>query len=121
MTDSIQIKLNELRFYSFHGLFPEEKILGGEFEVNVIVKFATPATIIDSIHQTPNYVSLFNLIKEEMKIPRELLETIAMSIGKGIKIQFPVTDYVRVSIKKLHPPIKQFVGNVEVVFEKDFN
>jgi dihydroneopterin aldolase len=121
MSNTIQIKLNKLRFFSFHGLYKEEKKIGGEFEVNVSVSFTAPQTTIDSIYQTPDYTAIFNLVKEEMNVPTELLETLTMKIGNRIKLEFDQVDAVQVAIQKLHPPIAKFNGNIEVVFEKRFS
>ena len=79
----ITIKLDNLQFYSFHGLYPEEKVIGGDFYVNLEASFSIqgvnaeiePLTEID---QTVDYASIFNIVSRIMSTPRELLETVAM-------------------------------------------
>src|SRR5215213_1255331 len=100
----ITIHLYNLKFYSFHGVHEEEKVLGNEYEVNAHVEFHEEQNGINSLSQTINYASIFQIIKQRMHIPTSLLETVVMDIGNAIHEQY---DYVRsicVSLKKIHPP-----------------
>ena len=72
---SFTVQLHNLKFHSFHGLYPEEKLLGGEYEVSVDVCFEAEGKIT-SIHQTVNYVAVYHTIKKRMDQPTELLETV---------------------------------------------
>jgi dihydroneopterin aldolase len=109
------IHLHQLKFYSFHGVHEEETIFGNEYEVNVDVGF-TEKKKITALHQTINYVSVYQLIKKEMDKPTPLLETLAQSIAEVInKMDNRITSIV-ISIKKLNPPITSFTGNVGVTY-----
>jgi dihydroneopterin aldolase len=114
----LSIYLQNLRFRSYHGLHSEEKLTGGEFEVNLKVCFHPPVLPVTSLHDTVNYVSLYALIKNQMEQPAELLETIATELAGQILAQFSLVEEVEISITKLHPPIVGFKGLVKVSYHK---
>ena len=45
------------------------------------------------------------MIAEQMKHTRKLIETVAQSIADDIKHHYPFVDSIRVSMKKLNPPL----------------
>lgn len=116
----ITVSLHNLLFFGYHGLHEEEKILGGEFEVNVELFYEEPIPVISSIEQTIDYSSVYNLIKNRMSKPTLLLETIAMELSAEIKKTFPVTNEIIIRIKKVKPPIMSFTGSVEVCHHQKF-
>ena len=120
MSGELIIELKELQFFSYHGLFREEKKVGGEFAVDVAVKFTALKTKISKVDETVNYVSLYEIVKEEMNQPTDLLETVAQTIAEKIHQQFSKVTEVKIKIVKKNPPIINFPGSIAVVFEKKF-
>lgn len=120
MTGLITISLNNLRFYAYHGLYAEEKMVGAEFEVNLTVLYKPETIIIADIEETVNYVALHQLIKTEMQKSRELMETLVMEISEHIHHAFPQVKKVELSVIKLNPPISKFIGAVGVKYEKEY-
>ena len=116
----ITIELKQLRFFAFHGLYKKEKELGGQFEVNLAVSFYPGINIIKSIKKTINYELLFDLLKAEMQIPRDLLETLAMELAEKINKQFPEVKKICIDIIKLNPPIPSFTGKIVVNYTKEY-
>lgn len=112
------IELRNLQFYSFHGLYEEEKKAGGEFVVDVLAKFPAEDHLLNSIEETVNYAALFSIIKEEMDQPRELLETIAQSIAEKIYSKYNVIKEVEVRIEKKKAPIAGLNGSVAAGYRK---
>jgi dihydroneopterin aldolase len=115
------IELTALRFQAYHGLYPEEKVTGNEFEVELLVNYKPPEEIITTLDATVNYARLYAIIKTEMQKPRALLETLAMEITEIIHASFPQVNKIDISIKKLYPPIVQFVGHVGVRYCREFS
>ena len=120
MIGRITIELKDLRFYSHHGLYAEEKKIGGEFGVDAAIAYTPISGTVTDISETINYVSLYNLIKAQMDEPRELLETLSMEIAEAIHSSFRGIKRVEVSITKLHPPMPSFQGKVSVSYSKEF-
>lgn len=116
----ITVELQKVRLYAYHGLFPEERKTGGEFEIDLGVSYQPEEKIINQINSTINYVSLFELLKEQFDTPVDLLETLVMNIADEIKSLYPQVIRVRIAVSKLNPPITGFSGNVTVRFEKEY-
>lgn len=117
-----EIRLENLKFFSHHGLFDHELRDGNEFEVNLFVKYGSetgPSESFEneiSIEETISYVTLFEIVKEEMETPRKLLETAVRAIVLRIKRVFPFVTGIECNIKKITPPIKGFIGSASVSF-----
>jgi len=60
------------------------------------------------------------LVKIEMQLSNELLETFALSISRKIKTSFPGVKIIEITISKLHPPIEKFIGNVGVNYKVEY-
>jgi dihydroneopterin aldolase len=117
--DMITIHLNKLTFFSHHGVHNEETIVGTGFEINVAISFEETQKIV-SLDQTINYVTVYHIIKDHMKKPSLLLETVAMQVAEDIhKIDRRIRT-INISISKLNPPINNFTGNVGVTYIKEF-
>lgn len=116
----ISIHLNHLEFFGYHGILPEEKILGGNFVVDAQISFKEHEDVIHSIKQTIDYGDIFNIIQQRMSNPTPLLEEIVMDIGTTIKQQFEQVSSITISLKKLHPPITGLQGSVGVTWKKDY-
>jgi dihydroneopterin aldolase len=113
----LTINLHNLIFHAHHGLYQEEQLLGNDFEVNISIKHLPVKEKIVSLEQTINYVSVHELVKQRMKIPTPLLETLAQEICEAILEKFSLAEEVFFSIKKLNPPIINFQGSVGISFE----
>jgi dihydroneopterin aldolase len=113
----IQIFLEQLQFYAYHGLYPEERILGNNYVVDIVVNYQTNTRLIHSIEQTINYAEVYELIDQRMKKPTDLLETIATEFCHQLMEKFPSIQKIQFSIKKMNPPISKMIGNVGVSFQ----
>jgi dihydroneopterin aldolase len=116
----ITIHLHNLKFYSFHGVHEEERILGNEYEVKADVQFHEQQDEINSLSQTINYANVFEIINSRMHIPTPLLETVVMDIGNGIYEKYNYVRLINISLKKIHPPIEGIEGSVGVSWHKEF-
>ncbi len=113
------IHLHHLKFFSFHGIHEEERILGNEYEVNVDVAFDEKG-IITKIDETINYEKIFELVKQRMNKPAALLETVAQDIANQIHSTYNRARAVTVSVEKNNPPITNIEGAVGVTYTKEF-
>jgi len=101
------IAIHGAEFFAFHGFYPEEQKLGTKFIVDVEVEFRPVIAGIrqDDINHTVDYEQLYNIVCNEMKHTRKLIETVAQSIADGIKAKYPFADNIKVVLKKMHPPM----------------
>jgi len=110
------ISLHKLGFHAYHGIYQEEKVLGGTFEVNLSVHYSPPVLPVTDLNQTVNYAKLYELVKQEMEQPCPILETFVTKLAADILAQFSIVEEVEISIIKLRPPIIAFEGSVGVSF-----
>jgi dihydroneopterin aldolase len=120
MAGMMTVELKKVRFFAFHGLYPEERKTGNEFDVSLSVSWDPAEKEHIGIADTVNYAVLFEIVKEQMLQPVGLLETVVAGIAGRIKTTFPQTKKVLVRISKIHPPIAGFSGSISVSFEKDY-
>ena len=104
---SDRIILEGMRFYGFHGVNPEERVLGQEYLVDLTVELDLgSAGRSDRLDDTISYARIYRAVREVMEgEPRNLLEAAAQSIADRVLAEFPV-DSVVVRVKKPHPPIR---------------
>lgn len=118
-----KIVLNQLDFYGYHGLFPEERKLGQRFLVDLelftdLKKAGKSDDMNDSIH----YGEAFGLVQEIVEgEAKNLIEAVAEEIAKNLFLRFDLLIACRVRVIKPNPPIP---GNyesvaVEIYREKD--
>lgn len=119
-TISQKVALQGARFYAFHGFYDEEQTIGNEFIVDVETEFGVNSNGNDDISKTVNYEQLYNIISRRMKETQKLLETVAHAILEDVKTEFAAVQHIRVTIRKINPPLSGEVENslVELVFNR---
>jgi dihydroneopterin aldolase len=102
-----RIVLEGMRFYGFHGVNPEERVLGQEYLVDLAVEMdLAQAGASDRLEDTISYAHIYRAVRDVMEgEPRNLLEAAAQSVADRILSEFPV-DSVSIRVKKPHPPIR---------------
>jgi dihydroneopterin aldolase len=116
------IRLRNMRFYAYHGLFPEEARLGQRFEVDVdlIGDFAR-AGRDDDLEQSINYADVYKIVEDvvtqrRFKLVEALAEHLAEAIGSS---HAPISLVVRV--RKPHPPVPGDFDGIEVEIQRRYD
>lgn len=120
MAGVFKIALSGLRFFSNHGLYAEEAATGAEFEANILITYSTAEPAIEKITDTIDYVTAYEIVKQQVGQRSELLETTATKIAHQLKTHFNKIKHIQISITKLAPPIANFIGTVTVTYEQDY-
>jgi dihydroneopterin aldolase len=108
------IGVEGLQFYSHHGYYKEEQVLGGKYVVDIYMKVdLSEASASDQLNKTINYEQIYQITKAEMEKHSKLIEHVCKRILDAIKSKFDNIDYIKVRVSKHNPPLK---GNVERVF-----
>lgn len=93
-------------FFAWHGFYPEEQKLGSCFVVDIEVEFTPGGNLNeDELNNTVNYEQLYNIVCEEMKRTKKLIETVAQAIIDETKREYAFVEKIQVNIKKLNPPL----------------
>lgn len=116
----LTISLEEMKFHSGHGLYPEEKIIGNDFIVDVSIVIEDKVAVTH-LSQTIDYVKVYEIIRKEMSRPAPLLETLGYSCMASIKQDFPQSKVIKIKISKLHPPMGGEIGKSSITLDKTFD
>lgn len=110
------VSLRGAEFFAHHGFYPEEQKLGNRFVVDIEVSFTPKGDLNnDELDYSVDYEQLYELVCEEMKLTKKLLETVAQAIIDRIKQQYTFVDSIQVSLKKLNPPLGGKVKSAGVI------
>lgn len=119
---SSKIYLRNVRFHAFHGVLPQEGIVGNDYLVNLVLDYDfSSAMQTDELQGTLNYAEVNQKVREEMAVPSKLLEHVAGRIAHRLFSDFPEIQKLQLSITKVNPPMgaDSDGAGVEVVLTND--
>ena len=115
------IAIEGIKLYAYHGYYPEEQILGTEYQIDVYVEIDTLALgQSDLLADTVNYETIYRIVKAQMRINSKLIETVAIRIVEQIKSIFNHILALRVRISKLNPPLGTVVERTYFEISEDY-
>ena len=110
-----ELTLHRLRFHAYHGVLPQERIVGNDYEVTVTLHCdLTRAALSDDVADTINYAEAYQVVSEVMLNPCNLLERVAWLIADALLRRFPTLEAADVSVTKLNPPMGAHCDGAEV-------
>ena len=109
-----QVGLEDVRFFAYHGLFPEERILGNWFVLRVQVGKQLDSFTFERMDQTFDYGTIYSICKEVMDEPVDLLETVAARIAIRLKQVFEGISSYEIHVWKEQPPLGLVSGKSRV-------
>lgn len=119
---SSKIYLRNVRFHAFHGVLPQEGIVGNDYLVNLVLDYDfSSAMQTDELQGTLNYAEVYQKVREEMAVSSKLLEHVAGRIAHRLFSDFPEIQKLQFSITKVNPPMgaDSDGAGVEVVLTND--
>jgi dihydroneopterin aldolase len=119
MTDGFtgdRIILEDLGFYGYHGVFPEERTLGQRFFVDLVCGIdLSPAASTDELGRTASYAEIYDVTKAAFEEgPMNLIEAVAQRIVDRVFAAFPDIDWIKVRVRKPEAPIAMVRGNAAI-------
>ena len=110
----LTVSLHGIKLRAPIGLYPEERILGNDFETDVdiwlSVQPAQPWPFVD-------YTIIQAMVTQIFQQPAHLLETVVQSIHTTLRQQIPDAEKIRVAVRKLNPPMPGEVAYAQVCYE----
>ena len=102
---SAVIFLENMHFWGRHGIMPEERKLGGQFRVDMMLDVEAPARHSDRLKETVDYRVLFERAKALVEKRRyRTLEALTSAVADSAMSVKRVRG-VRVRVAKLAPPL----------------
>lgn len=100
------IGLEGAHFRAQHGFYEEERILGGDYIIDVYLSLDTTlAAHADDLYRTANYETVYLILQSEMRKPSQLIEAVAQRIIMRLQEHFEKIQGIRLRLRKLNPPM----------------
>ena len=101
-----KITLQAMKFYAYHGVLEQERRVGNTFVVDLTLTAPLEKAVqSDQLEDTINYAEVYELTKQEMNIPSQLLEHVAGRICRALRHHFPQIEQIEIRVSKLNPPL----------------
>ena len=101
-----KISLCGLRFYAYHGVEPQERIVGAWYNVDLTLNVKVDASLeSDNLSHTVNYAQASRIIAGEMEIPHALIESLTWSIVQRLMDELELVTGLEIKVSKMNPPV----------------
>ena len=112
------IKINNAKFFAYHGDLEHEKVFGNQFEVDIEMHCdLTELNHSDKLSKTVNYLAVYTLVKEIFNREKfNLVETANLKICEAIIGNFILVQRVIVKVRKPNAPLG-IIDSVEIINE----
>ncbi len=121
MNGMSKIFLDDVKIYAYHGVLPEENMIGTYYILNLEIHTDLwKAAASDNLKDTISYADINSIMHREMKISSRLLEHVAGRIIASIHEAFPGISYIRLKITKTAPPMQGEMNGAAIELEKNF-
>ena len=114
MSDLISIK--GIKGFGYHGVFDFERRDGQNFFVDIEIALdLQSASLSDDLSDSIDYGLLTTIAREQIEgEPVNLIERLAGKIADRIKLQFPQTLSISVTVHKPAAPVSEDVADIAV-------
>jgi dihydroneopterin aldolase len=113
------IQIEGMEFYSFHGHYREEQIVGNKFLVDLTIEtdLSKPKDS-DNLKDAVNYQQAYEIVKFQMEKKSHLLEHIAGRILDALYAEMEGIKKATVRVSKMNPPMGGKIQSVSVVMSR---
>jgi dihydroneopterin aldolase len=113
------IQIEGMEFYSFHGHYKEEQIVGNRFLVDLTIETDMEKPMIsDNLKDAVNYQRAYEIVKLQMELKSHLLEHIAGRILDALYAEMEGIRKITIKVSKLNPPMGGKINSVSVVMSR---
>lgn len=108
---TMRIGLRDMHFYAYHGVLPQERIVGNHFIAQLSLwANVERAMYTDELEGTISYAEAYDLLCQEIAQPSQLLEHVVWRCVERLFAAFPQLERVEMTLEKHQPPLS---GQVE--------
>lgn len=113
------IELENMSFHALHGCYDLEKVVGNRYLVDLRLEVeAGDAAGNDDLSKSVNYLTAYEVVREQMAVPSNILENVAHRILTALHAAFPALEHATVKVSKLAPPLGGKVEKVSVTMTR---
>jgi len=112
------IAIEGMEFYSYHGHFEEEAVIGTKFNLDLYLETDTSkAELSDNLDDTVNYLAVYQVVKEQMDNSSYLIEHVARRILDEVMKAFPTIEFAELKFRKMNPPLGGQMESVSITLQ----
>ncbi|MEG1685061.1 MAG: dihydroneopterin aldolase [Bacteroides sp.] len=120
MQNEKYIFLDKIKLFAYHGVSPQETIVGNTFIIDLKLKVDfSDAAKTDDLRFTVSYADIYHAVKEEMQIPSKLLENVCYRIIKRLFHDFSLIENISIKLSKQNPPMGADIEGAGVIINCD--
>ncbi len=115
-SELVRLSIINAEYYAYHGVKPEEKKLGGKYEVDLDLYYdASTAVVNDDVKDSVNYEEALYCVSEVISGSESynLVETICSEILNVIMDKFDNLEMATVRIRKHSVPMRRVIAYIE--------
>lgn len=112
----IRIKLDNLKFYSYIGVFDQERKVGNEYVVDIYVEYPGEMFVEERLDTTISYADVYEIVKKEMSKESLLLESVARRISETLIQRWPQIVCGKICIEKESVPVAGINGKCGIEY-----
>ena len=114
----MQVTLENIQLYAYHGCLEEEGLIGQNYRVDVyITTDYSEAAKTDDLTKTVDYTQVYQIVKREMAVRSKLIEHVARRICEALVGEISRIEKCEVKLTKYNPPVNGMVGNATVTWQ----
>ncbi|TLQ03454.1 dihydroneopterin aldolase [Pediococcus stilesii] len=111
-----KIRINNMTFHTYNGVFAEEKKLGQKLEIDVEMTYPIEEKVkTDNLNETVSYADVYSVIEDfVLKNNFNLIESVANNLLKILLTKFLALNAITLRIRKYSVPIDGIFKNIEI-------
>ena len=104
--EGYSIELRDVHLFAHHGVMQQEREIGAWFTIDIKLEIDDCSCAeSDLIDGTVSYADVYDILREEMQQPSDLLEHVCNRISKRLYESFTQIDAIRITLCKDTPPM----------------
>ena len=109
------IHLQDMEFRAYHGCYDLEQMVGNRFRVELKISAELGEVAErDDVTLAVNYLTVYEVVREQMRITQRTIERVAQNIIVAVKARFPQIVEVECTVAKIAPPLGGKIDKVSV-------
>ncbi len=114
-----KIAIEGMEFFSYHGHFEEESVIGTNFILDLEFETDTSsAEVTDNLEETVNYLSVYLSVKKQMDKSSLLIENVARRIVDALFVEYDAMDSIKLKFTKVNPPLGGKMKGVSITIKE---
>lgn len=116
-----KIRINNMSFHTFNGVFAEEKKLGQRLQIDAELTYPIETKVQhDDLKETVSYADVYQTIEDfVLNHNFNLIESVANHLLQLILDKYPTIEAVKLKVRKYSVPIAGIFDNVEIEVSGD--